>query len=236
MGVDFGLSETAMIGMAMSAAAMAANTAAQMKRKSEIEKITQRTRAQTEQQRQLAESQLNKTIAESTPEERDKMIAEGAQDRLAQYKTLEDVPLPTMPIMKLTSNSPTIVRTEAAKQLGSELSKAKAEMLARSKLAGFDQASFDRAIQLSRSGENIGQRADFIAGLQRAQNLDIQKWQGAQPDIPVADIMSGVGGLMMSVPSGGAPAAAGTGTSWTKGLPPDWYKAYVKDGQIYSPF
>lgn len=239
MGVDFGLSETAMVGMAMSAAAMAANVAAQMKRKAQIESITKRTRAATDIHQQEAEKIWNKEMEGATPEARDKMIADEQAKLRAQYGTTVGPGSDALPmnIVKMTSNSPTIVKTEAAKQLGTQLDKAKQELLARSKLGAYDQASLNRGIELTHGGQDIGTQADFIAGLQRAQNLDIQKWQGAQPDVPVSDIMSGVGGMMMSVPSGAAAApAAGSGTSWTKGLAPDWYKAYAKDGQIYSPF
>lgn len=224
MGVDFGISETAMIGMAVAAAGAAANTAAQMKRSKEMDAVRKRSSQAVEARRKEALGAWEQGLSQLTPEQQRAAIDEESKKRMAAYTAAAgDVPQ-EMNIVKTSDQSPAIVKTEAAKQLGTKLDMARAQMAGQAKMAGFDFNTWLRNLSLNRTGEKVGMYGDFIRGIHGAASQDISAWQNAQPAVPLGDMLSAAGGAMMSVPKG---APTPTGTSWTADprVPTDWYRA-----------
>jgi hypothetical protein len=191
-------------GLAISAAGAAANFASQRAQQQQREDIQNRARAQVARNEREAQAILQRATHKAGPEgQQQKLGAELAKIQKAQASVTEGTPADAN-IIKMTADTPKVVSTEAAKQLGTELDKAKQQMASSAQLSAWNQLPGLVGIDLSKSGGKIAQLGDFSTGTTNAAVQDAA--QVGQGGFPIGDLLQGVGGSLIggAGPSGWA--------------------------------
>jgi hypothetical protein len=191
-----------MAGMAMSAAGAAASYATERARQAEMDQIRKNAAALVRKNQEQATARWKQALEGASPEEQTKMRAEQtAKLGTAMQNVAEGTTEPS--IVTTTDQSPKIVASETAKQLGQALDEAKNQMAAQASLGGWSMTPDLVAQDLMRSAGDIGTYANFTQGNINAMNTDLQNAATAQPTVPVGDILKGVGQAGMAI--GGNP-------------------------------
>jgi|SRR5882672_1173871 len=214
------ISTTAMIGMAVAAAGAAMQTAQAVQKRKQIGDIADFTRKKVEDERKKALGAWEQGLNKLSPEQQRQAIDEETAKRQQAYEAAAADKPPEMNIIKTDEGTPTIVKTEAAKQLGTKLDMARAQLAGQAKMSGFDANTWLQNLGLTNLGQEIGTRANFMQGWQNAGEMDIANVQGAKPKVPLGDMLSSAGGMMMKVPTSGTTMPAMTPAD-TQNL--NWY-------------
>lgn len=212
------ISTTAMIGMAVAAAGAAMQTATTMQKQKQMGDIADDTRKRVEARRKEALSAWEQGLNKLTPEQQRQQIADETAKKNAAYKeAMADAP-PQMNIVHTDASTPTIVKTEAAKQLGEKLDMARAQLAGQAKMQGFDANTWLQNLGLVYTGQKVGQQANFMSGEQNAMATDIENVKNSTPVMgQLGDMLSAAGGMMMTVPTKPTPTpikSPYTSTAW----------------------
>lgn len=213
---DFGISESvALAGMAASAAAAASSMAAQRSRMNAVDKLRKKTQRGIEMNRQQAEAIWKDALSKASPEKQAEMTQMNTDQRMEYLQNLAGAAQPSG-VLTTTANTPKVINTENAKQLGTALDSAKNYMASQAAMSGWNKTKEQIALDLARSGEKINMYGNFSSGLANAAEGTAGQIMAAQPAIPLGDILSGAGqvGMQAGPEIGGGFGAAKKPLNW----------------------
>ena len=213
------MAPVAIAGLALAAGGAAYNYAEKKKTQAAVKSIHKQAQKKIDANTAQAMGRWQESLGELTPEQQQALTDEKAAQRYGAFEeATSDVPEATN-VMQTDEGSPAIVKSEAAKQLGTQLAQMKGMMQAKSRLGGWDDRGLATNIMLGRSGQDIAQLGQFSKGWANAATQDAAL--RAQQHKPIGDILMGVGSLMTmgaGMAGAAAPAAAGAaGAAGTAG-------------------
>lgn len=199
----------AIAGMALAAAGTGVNMMQKKAAEKRAKGVLQASQKRVDRNSAQANQQWQEAAKGVTREQQEADLAAGAAERQGKYDTATadaaDVAL------QPGADAPQVVKSESAKQLGTQLGKARELMAARAQLGGWTDTLLNDKFALNRSGENISQLGNFSLGDARAAQFDAQDTL-AHKGPPIGDILMGLGS-MMSMGAGAAGAAGGAASA-----------------------
>lgn len=203
----------AIAGMAMSAAGAGLNFMQKKQQESKADELLRASRKRVEANTAMARADLQRSMDLTTKgqQEADKAANEAKRGEAYDAATQDAASVALAP----QSDAPQVVKSESAKQLGDQLSKARDLMAARAKLGGWSDTLFNNSMQLNRNARDINMWGNFSLGDEAAAQQDAAATR-AHKGLPIGDILMGAGGALTMAGGGiGAAAApaAGAGTA-----------------------
>lgn len=141
----------------------------------------QDTVSQTERERQAkyqkqAQATLDKTMATFDRPAQDQSLATTA----AQHETaINDTQAQPGDYTPTTGSAPPVVKSEIAKRMADAVRQGRGEVMARAKLGAYGGVQQKNAIDLNRSGQDIGRMGDFSRGSAGIMPLEMNAAYGA---------------------------------------------------------
>ena len=209
-------------GMAASMAGAGVNFAQQRAQSKRADRIMQQSYDVARQNRAKATERWKEALEKVGPEGAEAALAEEAAKRQALYDERTANVAEQTNVIPDKSDTPRVVKTYAAKQLGDKLAEARAQMAAYANLGGWKDALSRAGMEINRSGQDVARYGNFTQGWTQAANMDAASTRAKKPTIPIGDLLQ----------AGGSVAMAGSGSGFGGMIPAEsWWLKPIEFGK-----
>ena len=162
--------------MALQAGSSYANKRADKAVRQKQDAVSQAERERQAKYQKQAQATLDKTMATFNRPSQDQALATTAVQHEAAINDTQAQPGDYTPV---SNDAPPVVRSEIAKRMADAVRQGRGEVMARAKLGAYGGMQHKNAIDLNRSGQDIGQVADFSRGSAGIVPLEMSAAYGA---------------------------------------------------------